>query len=447
MFMRPVGHLCSVTAALALALAAAPAAAQSLSAPAQVIFGEPIPVLADGLAPGTQAVLRVERVNRFGDAARSETRFRADVAGRIDPATQGPTAGAYTGVDPAGPFWSMAPVKDAPSDVAQGTVRVTLLVDGKPLASAVTRQLPGDPAVRAEPVAAFAGAMLYRPPVTAAAARRLPVVIVLGGSEGGSSAGRGIGPWLATHGYAALALPYYSPGWGDWKPEIPSLPADFADIPVDRLAAVRDWIAGRPDLDAGRIGLYGVSKGGEFAILAASRFPWLKAVAAIVPSDVVWEGWGPGVTKADTRSSFAWAGKPLPFVPYKDMMKAIDALAAGGKEGLRKPHAEGRAANPDRVAAATIPIERYRGALLVAGGEDDQTWPSADMARNIAARRTAVGLRTTLLTFAGAGHGLSGSGWDPMMYEGQEPQGAATAHAQGEVARATLAMFGRTLGR
>lgn len=34
---------------------------------------------------------------------------------------------------------------------------------------------------------------------------------------------------------------------------------------------------------------------GEFALLATSRMPWIRAVVAIVASDVVWEGWGSGV--------------------------------------------------------------------------------------------------------------------------------------------------------
>lgn len=435
----PIRLCLRVPSAGLLALLPLPLAAQTLVAPAAVTPDAPVPIHAEGLRPGAQAVLRVERVSAEaeGGAYRSDTTFRADARGRIMPAHQAPIAGSYRGVDAAGPFWSMAPVAGRPADVAPGSMRVSLLINGARGATAVTRVLPMAPAVRAEPVAAFPGAVLYQPSGNA----RRPVVIVLGGSEGGSSAGRDIGPRFAAAGMAALALPYYSPGWGSAARELPTLPEDFADIPVDRLQAVHDWIATRPDLDPARIGLYGVSKGGEFAILAAARFAWLKAVAAIVPSDVVWEGWGPHVHGADTRSSFAWGGQPLPFVPYRDMDKVIAALSAGGTGGLRGAHADGRAAHPERVAAATIPIERFAGALLVAGGEADATWPSADMARNIAARRRAHGRATTLLTFAGAGHGLSGTGWQPLRYPGQEQAAPATAAAQRRVAAATLRLF------
>ncbi len=137
-----------------------------------------------------------------------------------------------------------------------------------------------------------------------------PAVIALGGSEGGSRMVSASAALLASHGFAVLALPYYSPpGFGvngPTAPEVAGLPTAFADIPVDRLDAARAWLAQQPEVDASRIALYGVSKGAEFALLAASRMAWPKAVVAIVPSDVVWEGWGLEMLKAEgTRSSFS----------------------------------------------------------------------------------------------------------------------------------------------
>lgn len=427
-----------------LALAAgvgAPAAAQRVEMPAQVVGEGPVPVRVTGLPPGATMTLVAERVvgeGKPGDRYRSEATFRADRRGRLDPARDAAVGGDYRGVDAAGPFWSMRPDPKAAAGVAPGTARITVLIGGRPVATGVTRFGRGDPRVVAEEVAAFPGATLFRMP----GAPKRPVVIVLGGSEGGDGYGRAFGPVLAAQGYAALSLPYYSPDWGG--PRIAGLPVDFADIPVDRLAAVRDWIAGRADLDADRIGLVGVSKGGEFAMIAASRFPWLKAVAGIVPSDVVWEGWGPSVKADDTRASFAWEAKPLPFVPYRGMRETIAALYRGERRTLREPHEAGRAAHPERAAASAIPVERYRGAMLVAGGERDGTWASADMVRAIAARRRRVGLRTEALTFPGAGHGLSGSGWEPTNYPGEADPGA-TARAQRVVRAALFRMFGRVL--
>jgi len=63
-----------------------------------------------------------------------------------------------------------------------------------------------------------------------------------------------------------------------------------------------------------------------------------------------------------------------------------------------------RATNEGRVAAATIPVERFFGDVLLIAGGDDKVWPSVDSARRIQARRAAYDLPTTLVTHRGAGH-------------------------------------------
>jgi BAAT / Acyl-CoA thioester hydrolase C terminal len=168
-------------------------------------------------------------------------------------------------------------------------------------------------------------------------------------------------------------------------------------------------------------------------------------VVGIVPSDVVWEGWGPTVAGDDTRSSFAWDGQPLAYVPYRGMTETIAALSRGERRAIRTPHDDGRAANPARVAAAKIPVERFTGELLVAGGDRDGTWASGYMVRNIAARRAQAGLPTAALVFPNAGHALSGSGWEPTNYPGIDADAGANAAAQAAVRTAMLAMLGRVL--
>lgn len=292
--------------------------------------------------------------------------------------------------------------------------------------------------VRYEDVAGFPAARLYRPHDT----RRRPIIIALGGSEGGAWFGRSIAPHLAGLGYAVLALPYYNAGWGE--PVTAGLPSAFADIPVDRLEAVRRWIRTRSDLDARGIALYGVSKGGEFAMLAATRLAWLRAVIGVVPSDVVWEGWGAGIAEG-TRSSFAWKGRAFLFTPYKGMTAAFAAIGRGERVALTVPHLEGRRANPDRAAHARIPVERYAGPMLIAGGDKDMTWPSGEMVRSIAERRAIAGRVTVALGFPTAGHGLTGTGWAPLAYPGMEAEAAGNAKAQQTVWAETVRFLARHL--
>jgi dienelactone hydrolase len=254
-------------------------------------------------------------------------------------------------------------------------------------------RLPPPSPVRVEEVTRFPGAFLVRP---AAAAGRLPLIVFLGGSEGNDSTARLVAPNLAAEGYAVLGFPYYSPIRGGVQ-AIPGLPSVFAEIPVDRLEQVHQWALADPRVDAERIGLWGHSKGAEFALIAAATYEWIDALVAIVPSDVVWEGFGSGTVERTGTPSFSLAGKPLPFVRY------------GVPGRLRESKDTGRAQHPQDVEAALIPVERYRGLLLVAGGEQDRTWDSAGMSRSIALRRTQHGQRTVVLTFPDAGHALLAS--------------------------------------
>src|SRR3990167_4572765 len=139
----------------------------------------------------------------------------------------------------------------------------------------------------------------------------------------------------------------------------------------------------------------GTSKGAEFALIAGTKMPWIKAIAAIVPTDVVWEGWGPAAAPGKS-SSFAWRGKALDFVPYKDFQQEFAGAANGEPIIIRRPLDNGRAVtSAEQIARARIPVERIAAPLLVQGGGDDQVWASGAMAEAIGRSRAAVkGLRT-----------------------------------------------------
>lgn len=265
---------------------------------------------------------------------------------------------------------------------------------------------PAAPATAIEEtaIAGFPRAKLYRLPGDVPR----PVVVILPGAEGGDGGGKRFGPILARLGYAAVSLPYYSPNWGSYgpPPEFPDLPGSFIDIRVDQLADLRATLAKLRGVDVERFGLFAGSKGSEFALIAASNYPWIDAVVAYAPSDLVWEGWGVEMLEAEgTRSSFSFAGKPLPFMPYRGF---VEGLLAGPAADLRAIHENGRADHPGREAAARIPVESYRGPLMLIAGDDDHLWNSGRMARNIAAARKAKGLATEALIYPEAGHDLAG---------------------------------------
>lgn len=234
-----------------------------------------------------------------------------------------------------------------------------------------------------------------------------PAIILLGGSEGGDRGARSLAPRFLAEGYAVLGMPYYSPAWGDRPQQFPGLPRAFADIRIEQAEVARAWLAARDEVRAEDIAIYGVSKGAEFALLAGSLIDGFAAIAAIVPSDVVWEGWGAG----KPVSSFSWQGEPLPYVPYEGMDEEFaNPTGPDGRPRLRLPHDKGRNANPGRAVAARIAVENIDEPVLLAGGDSDLVWNSGEMAQAIAERRAADGLPTLSLVFTDAGHALSGDG-------------------------------------
>lgn len=237
-----------------------------------------------------------------------------------------------------------------------------------------------------------------------------PVVVILHGADGGTEAGERFGPILARLGYVAVGLPYYSPDWGQYGPPkpLPELSGSFVDIPVDQLARLRTAVAAMPGADVERFGLFAGSKGSEFALIAASRYDWIDAVVAYTPTDIVWEGWGLETLEAEgTRSSFSFDGQALPFMPYRGF---VEGLLAGPAADLRAIHENGRADHPENEADARIPVEAWRGVLMLIAGELDAQWNSARQARNIVGARAAAGLSTTALIYPEAGHDLIGDG-------------------------------------
>ncbi|QYE33073.1 acyl-CoA thioesterase/BAAT N-terminal domain-containing protein (plasmid) [Polymorphobacter sp. PAMC 29334] len=368
---------------LSCLFAGAAHAAPRLIVPADLSVPAPSPVIVYDATPGVAVTITTERLNRDGTKAYvGRAEFIADRMGRVDTGTAAARSGTYTGVDPLGLFWSAAETPSIGKDLVRGEVRVTATAEAT-TTTALTRSAPDPATLLSSRDTPFFGAVWVRP----RSAGRHPVVIVLGGSEGGSSTARECAPLFAARGYATLGLPYYDPGY-DPTDRIEGLPHTFTDIPVDRLAQVRAWLATQPDADASSIALWGVSKGAEFALIAASRFDWIRAVVAVVPTDVVWEGWG---ASGPPTASFSFDAKPLAFQPYAGMDAQLAKAAKGEVMDLRRVHLAGRAAYPDRLAAARIPIERFHGALLLVAGGADQIWPSAEMAVNIVAARRSVG--------------------------------------------------------
>lgn len=420
-------------------LAAAPAWAQpTFEQPvAPLVPGAPVNARVSGLPARTEVVLVVTRRDRAtgGRPLQSRNAYLTDAAGALDPARSASRGPGYLGVDAAGPFWSMSAT--ATTDPGEDAMLLQVeTTDGKQLAWA-RRTAATDDCM--DVGGEFPGSLWCAPVAPATGA-----VIVLGGSEGGNSVGRAAASQFTQGGLAAFVMAYHAPPYGP-DGRIPGLPASFRELPLESIERVRDWLRTRNGTRSLPIALWGVSKGGEMALAAADRMPWLQAVVAVVAPDVAWAAFGPGIDGDDVASGWSWRCEDLPFVPYRGMADALSGIGRGVAPDFPAVHAGGRADAPERVADARIGIRGRMPVLLLAGGKD-AIWPSGGMSLAVATARTSAGLPVDVHVFAEAGHGLSGDGWVPTTFRGAGGDPAANAQAQRSAWRETLAFLHRHVG-
>ncbi len=424
------------------------------------------PVRIDGAKPGETLTLVVRRtidvwrpdpqgawkqraVNFFSWAD-----LTADTKGRIDPATATPANASYASADPMALMWS-GYAEDDPRLVkllpatrrtfsANGTGRIhvqayrgtDLVGEGSFADRSATPQLAFETVQQAGLVGVYAAPH---------GAARLPTLIVLHGSEGSDiGKARTNAASFARQGFAVLAIAYYT------QPYQPAthVPTSGMEIDVNQIERARTWLAGRASANIARLGIWGQSKGGEFAMVAASRFPWIKAAVGCVPSDVVWQGFGEGENVSPPRSTWRLDGKILPFVP-------LYPYAEGRYRDNTERYERSRRFDPAAADAARIPIERTRARLLLIGSDRDEVWASGAMARSIAASIARAGKRNRAeaLVFDKAGHSICGDGSFPVRSYGKDEPDAdrKSLDAEGQASvvafRRTLAFFRDALAR
>lgn len=454
MVRRTCQGLCLLLASLWAGVATGAPALRVEPGP-QVLEGEPVHLSVVDATAGAELTVTAERWVAAPSTQRpthrlmrSEAVFVADPEGRVDLRTARPLRGSYTHADPRGLFWSMTPAADAglvpPAPVDTTEVRFQLRA-GELRHTASVRLMPSLPEVQVRRAQGLPGAVFAVLPGD----RKRPAVILLGGSEGGSMITHDAAPF-ASHGFAVLALPVFSPPDRSGAREIPELPAAWADMPVETLDKARAWLASQPEVDATRIAVHGTSMGALLGLLGAVHLPWVAAVVANVPSDLVWDGWGPGI-ELGQRSTFSVAGRPLPFVPLVGFEEEMQGHERKQPVILRRTFERGIAARPDLVAKARVEVERIRVPVMVIGAYDDQMWPSGQMAQNIVERRAQAGLTTRALLYRDAGHLLYDKGYAPTTgyNAGLRKSGGtarSNAQAQAEVWPETIRFLKRALG-
>lgn len=343
--------------------------------PLDALIDEPIAITVADLKPGTCVRLSLRNHTLMAEAY---AEYVASGDGTVDVALHAPVCGDYQGIDRAGLFWSAH--FDAGFDVARMVDALSRL---DPLAYTLTATSDDGRDVVVDFTRRLVGTNILRTPVrdgrirgtlfAAQNATNAPAVIVLGGSDGGNL-WQFVAAMLATHGFAALSLAYFA---------YDDLPKELIEIPLEYFAEAIEWLGGRPEVGAARVGVLGMSRGGEAALLLGSSFASVAAVVALVPSGVTGGGIGADFS-AMGRSAWTLNGVPFQvFPPPADPVTFEEAQAAiatgepfvGAGAFLRALEAAG-----DRVDDVAIRVERTRGAIFMMSGEDDQLWMSTRLA-------------------------------------------------------------------
>ncbi|MBF0326178.1 MAG: dienelactone hydrolase family protein [Alphaproteobacteria bacterium] len=205
-----------------------------------------------------------------------------------------------------------------------------------------------------------------------------PGLVLLHGSDGGWSGWSDRDAvFFAGHGFAAYPL-RYSIGGSPW------VAGDIRDVAPDRTVACLEAMRAAP-FCSGRVGLFGVSRGGEHALLVTALAvrdgaATADAVAVHAPSDVVCGAFvGASARDIDDPARSTWDPADLAWT------------WRGRADGL--------------LPATPIEIERFPGPLFVSYGSADQVW-SAECSRRLERRLLAAGRTPEIHCYDGQGHGL-----------------------------------------
>lgn len=407
-----------------------------------------------GVRAGAKVTLRASARDDAGRTWESCGVYVASGDGLIDSGVHESVGGSYRGVDAAGLFWSMNPAGAAQAEratfsknsVEPDRVTITAEADGGRIAAAMLERRWMAPGTETSELQAGGSVgWLFIPP----GGRRRPVIIVLGGSGGGYDLDKAA--LLSRHGFATLALAYFG---------VPPLPKWLHGVPLEYFAGAMEWLGTQQEVDASRIGLLGVSRGAELALLLSSRFLQVRAVVAYAPSAVAWSSGGRDKSTSQDIPCWTSHGEAIPFAPLP--LRGFIARSAIPVGLLRRPVRfrklfQRALQNQEMVAKAAIPVEQTRGPILLISGGDDQVWPAARMSEMIVDRLRSRGFAHAVehKNYPMAGHALrypsmpttarvsrSGGVRFPILLGGTAE---ADAQAQADAWRSTIDFFAKNL--
>ena len=207
--------------------------------------------------------------------------------------------------------------------------------------------------------------------------RKDKVLIVMSGSNGGMGMTQQAARFYHENGFPALALALF---------KTRQTSKDLSCVPAEYVENAVSWLKKQ---GYERIGVDGMSKGSEMALVAASMFPELSCVIARVPSHFVSEGLsGSGKSKGPSGTScWSYRGKELPYAPYRS--RSFDLLRVILKE--KELHIIAFNRDKDVTPETIIPVEKIKAPILLLSSRHDEVWPSFESATLMEKKLTEIG--------------------------------------------------------
>jgi pimeloyl-ACP methyl ester carboxylesterase len=229
-----------------------------------------------------------------------------------------------------------------------------------------------------------------------------PLIILLHGSDGGMGMTNGWSEAFHWNGFHVLGMTYFD------KTGRYSIPTQLTNIRLESFAEELDqYLKVHGDvIDKDQIGIFGVSKGGELALLLGSLYPQFKFVVAMVPSHVVFQS---SAISPVHHSSWTLDGIEVPFVPFpfpNDSLKTLKCVLSLMTSVISQQWVSctdmhiAAMAGINALERTGIKVERINGPVVFVSGDADQYWPSALMSEMAQARLNRTGFAHPYLHLA-----------------------------------------------
>ncbi len=192
------------------------------------------------------------------------------------------------------------------------------------------------------------------------------VLIMSGGSDGYFSLTCLIAEQFVKRGLTVLALAYWNQ---------PGLPDAFEKIPVEYVERAALWLKNHNYI---KIGMWGISKGSEYALISGSILQNLiSCVVAVCPINICGQGIrkGKSIRLLDC-SAWSFRGKEIPYANLQYNKRQII------KDMLKRRSICKRSCYNNAIVSAPenayIQIENINGPILFLSANDDDMWPAKE---------------------------------------------------------------------